>query len=103
MHPGLSLGLESVGCEGCSFRREDEVDLPTQTFVQDVQNLAGQRFKYGACGTCRMEVGGACPGKLGAAQAGVARLDQVIGCGTRAIFLGLVRVHRKEYQVNSLG
>lgn len=48
VHPGLSLGLESLGCGRCSFRREDEVDLPTQTLVQDVQNLAGQRFKYGA-------------------------------------------------------
>lgn len=50
-----------------------------------------------------MEVGGTCCGKLGAAKAGVARLDQVIGCGTWAISLGLVRVHRREYQVNSLG
>lgn len=30
----------------------------------------------------------------------MARLDQVIGCGTWARSLGLVRVHRREYQVN---
>lgn len=48
VHPSLSLGSEILGCVGgCSFRREDEVDSPTQTLVQDIRNLAGQRFKYG--------------------------------------------------------
>lgn len=49
VHPSLNLGSEILGCVwgGCSFRREDEVDSPTQTLVQDILNLAGQRFKYG--------------------------------------------------------